>query len=93
MVSKNWARKKIEENLWCYVFLAPTAVLFCMFTVYPVVASWVISFSLDRHGAPGFRRLPIKEARDSNFWNAWTVLSTCLVLYPFNCFGAAVLLF
>lgn len=75
MVGKNWARDKSKENLWCYIFLAPTVILFCMFTVYPAVASWVISFFNWTGMEPlidfvGWRNF-IEVATDPGFWNAF----------------------
>ena len=39
------AWKKAKKSKMCYLFLAPYAILFCMFFVYPVVASIYYSFS------------------------------------------------
>ena len=39
------AVKKMKRSKMCYLFLAPYAVLFCMFFVYPVVASIWYSFT------------------------------------------------
>ena len=39
------AWKKAKRSKMCYLFLAPYAILFCMFFVYPVVASIYYSFS------------------------------------------------
>ncbi len=39
------AVKKMKRSKMCYLFLAPYAILFCMFFVYPVVASIWYSFT------------------------------------------------
>jgi len=67
--------KQIWKNRWNYLFLAPTIILFTMFTIYPVIASWVISFYNwngmeplnDFVGASNF----IKVATDPGFWKAF----------------------
>ena len=42
-VSTAWKKAKLAKN--CYLFLLPYAVIFCMFYVYPVVASIYYSFT------------------------------------------------
>ena len=67
--------KQIKENAWCYAFLAPTVVLFCLFTIYPVASSWVISFFnwsgmeplTDFVGWANFKEV----VADANFWKAF----------------------
>ena len=38
-----WKKMKVSKN--CYIFLAPYAILFTMFFVFPVVASIYFSFT------------------------------------------------
>lgn len=33
-----------EDDVWGYVFIAATLIVFCMFTLYPVISSVIISF-------------------------------------------------
>ncbi len=67
--------QRVKENAWSYLFLAPTVILFFLFTVYPSVASWVISFYnwsgmeplTDFSGWNNF----IEVATDPGFWRAF----------------------
>ncbi|GAA3130180.1 multiple sugar transport system permease protein [Kribbella aluminosa] len=60
---------------WCYVFMLPAAVLGALFTFYPMVMSWVISFmdwnGFTAHGTfiglANYREL----IGDSMFWQAF----------------------
>jgi raffinose/stachyose/melibiose transport system permease protein len=36
--------RRIREHARCYVFIAPAMILYAMFTVWPVLASWYFSF-------------------------------------------------
>jgi ABC-type sugar transport system permease subunit len=60
---------------WCYVFMAPTIVLALLFTFYPLLASWYISF-LDWSGLDaerdfvGFANYG-EAVRDPYFWDAF----------------------
>ena len=40
-----WTLKEIRRNYLAYLMLAPFYILFCVFTVVPVIASLVISFT------------------------------------------------
>src|SRR5699024_9695187 len=33
-----------SDTLWCYIFMLPTILLASVFTFYPAIASWVVSF-------------------------------------------------
>lgn len=36
--------RRIREHAWCYAFITPAVILYLMFTVWPVVASWYFAF-------------------------------------------------
>lgn len=67
--------RRIREHAWCYVFITPAVILYLMFTVWPVLASWYFSF-FDWTGL-GFptRYVGLDNFREvvSNayFWNAF----------------------
>lgn len=67
-------RRRIWEYRWCYLFLFPTAVLAALFTFYPMVMSWVISFQ-DWNGFSDVRTWVgfgnfAEVVRDPYFWAA-----------------------
>lgn len=68
-------RHRVRQARWCYLFMAPSLVLALLFTFYPVVASWYISF-LDWSGLDSDRRFVGLDnyrevAGDPYFWNAF----------------------
>ncbi len=36
--------QRIREHAWCYAFITPALILYLMFTVWPVLASWYFAF-------------------------------------------------
>ena len=68
-----WQRVKAAG--WCYLFMAPTLILAILFTFYPMLASWYISF-LDWSGIDadrtvvGFQNF-VEATRDPDFWQAF----------------------
>lgn len=36
--------RRMREHVWCYIFIAPAVILYLMFTVWPVLASWYFAF-------------------------------------------------
>ena len=36
--------QRMREHVWCYIFIAPAVILYLMFTVWPVLASWYFAF-------------------------------------------------
>jgi ABC-type sugar transport system permease subunit len=68
-------RERIWAARWCYLFMAPTLVLALLFTFYPLVASWYISF-LDWSGLDSDRRWVgfdnyAEAVQDPYFWAAF----------------------
>jgi ABC-type sugar transport system permease subunit len=68
-------RERIWGARWCYVFMLPTLVLAVLFTFYPLLASWYISF-LDWSGLDQDREFVgfanYSEAlKDPSFWDAF----------------------
>jgi ABC-type sugar transport system permease subunit len=68
-------RERIWAARWCYLFMAPTLVLALLFTFYPLVASWYISF-LDWSGLDSDRQWVgfanyAEAVRDPYFWQAF----------------------
>lgn len=69
--------RRIREHAWCYAFIAPAVVLYLMFTVWPILASWYYSlFNWSGIGAPtryvglaNFR----EAATNPYFWNAFKI--------------------
>ena len=35
--------RRMRDHVWCYVFITPAAILYLMFTVWPILASWYYS--------------------------------------------------
>ena len=67
--------RQMKAHRWHYMFLAPMIILSLMFTVWPIVASWVISFfDWDGYGPlttfVGFDQF-VEAATSSQFWNAF----------------------
>ncbi|HEY8457723.1 MAG TPA: sugar ABC transporter permease [Actinopolymorphaceae bacterium] len=67
--------RRVWEARWSYVFMAPTLVLAILFTFYPLVASWYISF-LDWSGLDSDREFVgfanyVEAVSDPYFWNAF----------------------
>ncbi|MCK1992151.1 sugar ABC transporter permease [Peribacillus muralis] len=64
-----------RQYLFCYLFLLPQTVLYLLFTVWPVIASFYYSFfNWSGVGSPedfvGFRNF-MEVVKDSFFWNAF----------------------
>lgn len=67
--------RRIREHAWCYVFIAPAVVLYLMFTVWPVLASWYFAFfDWSGLGVPtrfvGLANFQ-EVVTNSYFWNAF----------------------
>ena len=67
--------RRMREHAWCYVFIAPALVLYVMFTVWPVLASWYFAFfDWDGLGVPT-RYVGLANFQEvitnSYFWNAF----------------------
>jgi len=68
-------RKRLWKDRWIYLFLLPTFVLYPMYTVWPILASWYYSLldwnGFERSGSfvgvANYREL----VRDPLFWNAF----------------------
>lgn len=68
-------RRRLWSARWCYLFMAPSLILAALFTFYPVVTSWYLSF-LDWSGLDSDRRFVgldnYREAiGDPFFWDAF----------------------
>ena len=67
--------KKLWHDRWIYVFLLPTLILYGMYTVWPILASWYYALldwtGFERQGTfvgfANFREL----LQDRQFWNAF----------------------
>lgn len=79
--------KQIKKHRWSYIFIMPKMVFFCMFALYPMIMSWVISFFNWSGMEPltdfvGWKNF-IAVATDPLFWNAYSnSLTYTLVLVP-----------
>ena len=67
--------ERMREHVWCYVFIAPAAIFYLAFTVWPVIASWYYSFFDWRGiGKPtefvGLENF-VEVATNSFFWKAF----------------------
>ncbi|MRH43289.1 ABC transporter permease subunit [Aquibacillus halophilus] len=89
-------KTKWKTELWCWVFLLPTLVLFAMFQGWPIVASWYYA-TLDWSGLTpdstfvGMDNF-INVAKDPYFWNAFkNSFIFMLGTIPFHLFLALVL--
>jgi ABC-type sugar transport system permease subunit len=66
---------RMREQWWCYVFIAPTVILYFMFTVWPTIASWYYAFfdwtglgsPTEYIGLENFREV----ATNAYFWSAF----------------------
>lgn len=68
-------RERLWDSRWCYVFMLPSLVLGALFTLYPMVSSWWISFT-DWSGLESEKRWVgldnYREAvGDDAFWGAF----------------------
>lgn len=36
--------RRVRDNIWCYIFIAPAVIFYLLFTAWPMVASWYYSF-------------------------------------------------
>ncbi|KZZ84644.1 carbohydrate ABC transporter permease [Bacillus sp. SJS] len=72
-----------RSRLFPYWFLAPALVLFLIFTVYPVVASFILSFQKFEAGAYTFNGLNnyIRLFNDEIFW---TALKNTFIIFIFQ---------
>jgi len=67
--------KRMRQHAWCYIFISPAAVLYAMFTIWPIIASWYYSlFDWTGLGSPSefvglenFREI----VRNRYFWSAF----------------------
>jgi multiple sugar transport system permease protein len=67
--------RQMRDNAWCYVFIAPTVILYFMFTIWPTVASWYYAFfDWTGLGSPsefiGLENF-VEVATNPYFWNAF----------------------
>ena len=65
-------RRRLWNARWCYLFMLPTLILGALFTLYPMIASWYISF-LDWSGLDSDRVFVglanyAEAVRDEAFW-------------------------
>jgi multiple sugar transport system permease protein len=72
---RNNILKQLWRDRWIYVFLLPTLVLYSMYTIWPIVASWYFSL-LDWNGFSRSGRFVglanyFELVRDPYFWNAF----------------------
>lgn len=67
--------RQLWHDRWIYLFLAPTVVLFTLFTIYPIVASYWYSLldwnGFERYGAFVGLANYAELIRDEWFWNAF----------------------
>lgn len=68
-------RHRVWQARWCYAFMAPSLVLALLFTFYPLVSSWYISF-LDWSGLDSERKFTGLDnyrevVKDPYFWDAF----------------------
>jgi ABC-type sugar transport system permease subunit len=69
-----YSRREKSKFLWIYLFILPQLILFIVFTMYPIVMSYVYSFyDYDGYGPlekfVGFRNFTLLIS-DTLFWNA-----------------------
>ncbi|MCR1289503.1 carbohydrate ABC transporter permease [Shouchella clausii] len=78
--TKHIKRKKASSGLAPYVFIAPAAILFIIFTGYPVIYSFVLSFTVNENGVNTFAGLSnyIRLFQDSLFYEA--LFNTFIIL-------------
>lgn len=67
--------RRIWKDRWIYIFLLPTLVLYSMYTLWPIIASWYFSL-LDWNGFSRSGRYVglanyFELVRDPLFWNAF----------------------
>ncbi|KGM45754.1 sugar ABC transporter permease [Neobacillus niacini] len=95
---KRKPRKKrtMKNEVWCWLFLAPTLLLFAMFQGWPIMASWYYAM-LDWSGLTpdstfvGMQNF-INVAKDPYFWNAFkNSFKFMLGTVPFHLIIALVL--
>lgn len=72
---KSLVSERKREMMWCYLFILPQLVMFVLFTMYPIVMSYVYSFFNWSGIGPfqdfvGFANF-IETAKDPYFWNAF----------------------
>lgn len=99
-VSRAVLRREMRAHRWHYVFLTPMVVLALMFTVWPIVASWVISFFRWDGFGPldefvGFD-LFVEAVGSPLFWNAfgntfWFTAVAVVIEMPLALFFALLL--
>jgi ABC-type sugar transport system permease subunit len=73
---KNLFHYQKRKKLWCYLFILPQLILFLVFTIYPIVMSYVYSFYDWRGYGPledfvGFANF-VETIFDPLYWNAFT---------------------
>ncbi|MGD7009589.1 carbohydrate ABC transporter permease [Metabacillus sp. 84] len=73
----------IRSRMFPYWFLAPALILFIIFTVYPVIASFILSFQKFEAGAYVFNGLNnyIRLFNDEIFW---TALKNTFIIFIFQ---------
>lgn len=74
-IKKRKSKLKRKEYIWCYIFLLPQIIMFLVFTLWPIIASYYFSFfNWNGVGWPknfiGFENF-IEVIKDSYFWNAF----------------------
>ncbi len=67
--------QRMRANVWCYLFMMPAIVLYVMFTIWPILASWYYSFfDWNGLGMPneyvGLSNF-IEVTSNPYFWNAF----------------------
>jgi len=93
--SRGTLRQRIIAARWCYLFMVPSVILACMFTFWPIVASWYYSL-LDWSGFTSTRTfVGLDNYRelmgDKYFWDAFgRSFQFMLVTVPLR-LGAALL--
>ncbi|TDE10112.1 carbohydrate ABC transporter permease [Jiangella asiatica] len=68
-------RQRLWNARWCYAFMLPSVILGTLFTLYPMIASWYISF-LDWSGLDSDRHFVgldnySEAVADSAFWGSF----------------------
>jgi len=61
-----------KQKMFPYVFIAPAAILFAIFTIYPIVSSFILSFQTSERGQYVFAGLDNYKRllEDAIFWKA-----------------------
>lgn len=84
LASSRQVGQRLWKDRWIYVFLLPTIILYSMYTIWPIGASWYYSF-LDWNGFERSGRFTglsnyHELVRDPLFWNAFRNTLVFLVI-------------